>query len=581
MILKTHRTMKRILIIMQLFIVTGLVYSQEQLSHPKKMYTSDDGKFYINKHLPVYLWLSTSPNENAEKKRLYSDDSKKYTNPLYFDTEGFNSIRTPSKVDTVSKKVVYPIEDIIFEVYSDGIAPISKHKFENVRPFVKNNISYIKGETQISIKSKDGMSGIEKIYYSLNNSPYTEYKDPLIIDKAGEYTLKYYAVDNVGNVENTKEIKFSVDKDAPKTSMTIEGDNHNNVFSSRTRIVLATEDNLSGVKAIRYKINNSTEQVYSSKINVGTLSEGEHIITYYSEDNIGNKENEQKLTFFVDKTPPILIDELLGDSYIVAGKEYMSGRAKVKLTAMDNKAGVKSIFFSTNGKDFEEYKEPFYLPSQKGGNAKISYYAIDNVNNKSASDGTSSNSSRSAYMDLTGPSLNHKFNGKTFIKFDTIYISQETKIVLSAWDSESGLKKITYSINNDKEEEYKAPFSISKPGINTISFTGHDNVNNTNTKTIEVYLDDNGPEIFYRFSSPYINKTNGIAQYPPQTYLFLSATDDIGFDKINYSINNAPATTYTGYIKNLQKNTDYNIKISAYDKIGNISNEEVKFRIVE
>ena len=43
------------------------VFSQEQLKHPSKMYKSSDGKLYIKKNQPMYLWISTSPNNESEK----------------------------------------------------------------------------------------------------------------------------------------------------------------------------------------------------------------------------------------------------------------------------------------------------------------------------------------------------------------------------------------------------------------------------------------------------------------------------------------------------------------------------------
>ena len=102
---------------------------------------------------------------------------------------------------------------------------------------------------------------------------------------------------------------------------------------------------------------------------------------FYATDNVGNVEQSQKYNFYLDKTPPVLIDELLGDTYFVNGKEYTSGRSKLKLTAIDNKAGVKEIYYTTNGKFYQLYTEPFYLPSVAGA-MQINFYAVDNVSNK-------------------------------------------------------------------------------------------------------------------------------------------------------------------------------------------------------
>lgn len=546
------------------------------MPHQKKIYTSDDGRIYINKHLPVYLWMSSSPDENAPKYRLISEDSKEYTNPLYFDTEGYNTVRTPSKVDTLTKRAIFPLDDIIFEVYADGLPPVVKHKFKGTRPFFNRSKAIIKGDATIELNAYDAVSGVEKVYFSLNGEPFKEYNEPIALTSAGDYTLRYYSVDKVGNAQTTKVVEFSVDQKPPKSSFIIEGDSSGEVISGRSKIVISAEDEYAGLKSIKYKIDNGKEQIYKYKLFAKYLTEGEHTITYYAEDNVGNIEDRQIKNIYIDKSAPMIIDEIQGDSYIIGGKEYLSGRAKMKLTALDNKAGVKNIFYSTNGVDFEEYKEPFYMPSQTG-NMKIVFYAVDNVNNKSASSGAASSANRNSYMDLTGPTVKYKFSGKTFSNHDTIYLSPETKIVLAAWDSESGVQKIMYKINNEQEQEYRDPIQVQSAGKSTIQFTGYDNVNNTNSKSFDVFVDNQGPEVFHRFSTPAISQGT-IPIYPWHVALFLSATDATGFEKITYSLNQNSEQKYSGYIQGLQKNEEYNLRVKAFDKIGNISEDVINFK---
>ena len=93
--------------------------AQEPVKPAKKAF-QEEQKVFINKALGIYLWISTSPDPNSQKFRLFSDSSSKYSNPMYFDTEGFNSFRTPSAVDTSSKQIKLPLEDIIFDVYADA-----------------------------------------------------------------------------------------------------------------------------------------------------------------------------------------------------------------------------------------------------------------------------------------------------------------------------------------------------------------------------------------------------------------------------------------------------------------------------
>ncbi len=87
------------LILMSLACCCSLtLLSQKMPEHEKKTYIAADGKLYIQKSLPVYLMLSTKPDDKANSVLLKSESSANYTNPMYFDAEGYNSIRSPWEV---------------------------------------------------------------------------------------------------------------------------------------------------------------------------------------------------------------------------------------------------------------------------------------------------------------------------------------------------------------------------------------------------------------------------------------------------------------------------------------------------
>lgn len=569
--------MKNIGLIITIMAVSFQLFAQEQFKHEKKMYKAPDGKLYVNKKLPVYLWISTSSDPNSQKVKLESEDSKAFVNPFFFDTEGYNSIRTPSKVDTITKKVIVPLEDIIWEVYADSYTPTTTITYNNSTIYRSNKRLYSSGNLVVSFKSEDVMSGVEKIFYSIDGTPFQEYKDSLTFDQEKEYTIKFYAVDNVGNAEETNTRIFSIDKTTPETKIEFEGDNSETVVSSRSKIKVVSVDNGSGVKKTMVSIDNAPVFTYSTPIAANFYKEGEHTITYYSVDNLGNTETTKSLTFFIDKTAPILIDEILGDSYFVNGKEYMSGRTQLKLTAIDNKAGVKTIMYSSDTKGYEEYKGPIYLPSNKDGLISVNFFALDKVNNKSQSGGSSSKY-HNTYVDLRGPRIGYRYTGATFRNRDTTFINPQTKIALYGSDDESGMKQLLYSVNSGKEEEYTKPFSLENEGKYSITYRGLDNVNNNSSANFWFVVDKTGPDIFERYSIESIGQKSGFDLYPSHTVVFLSATDkDSGFERLQVSINNGPYAPYTGYINKLAKNTKYKIKVKAFDKLGNFKDKTFEF----
>lgn len=563
-----------------LTILTGLLclsmYAQEQKKHEKRLYTAPDGKLYINRDLPVYVWLSTSPEENSKKTRLQSEDSKKYTNPMYFDTEGLNTVRTPSKVDTVSKKTIYPLEDIIFEIYVDSRSPHTYSKLVETNTFEKGKTTFCNGSVKLVLRENDELSGTENTFVSIDGVPFSPYKDTLSFTSEKEYLVKYYSVDNVGNAEETRSISFTIDKAPPTTEMILEGDVHENILSGKSKISFKSTDKVSGIKHIKYSFNGHAEKEYTYPISTEWLSEGEHTITFYAEDFVGNKETLQTKSIFVDKTAPMVLDELVGNTYFVNGKEYSSGATQMKLTAMDNKAGIKEIKYTVDGKNYETYTAPFKLPSNSGL-LSISYYATDNVNNKSTAN-QESGKGKTAYVDLSGPELSFHFTGKTFTSRDTVFITNGTAITLKATDDGAGAKGIRYKINKGSETEFTEPIVFDKEGRYSVSYTGFDNVNNSNQSEFYFIVDTRGPQIFERFGIEKVGTKDGLDLYPAHTVVFLSATDiDVGYDRMYYSINGAEAVRYTDIISGFKKNTKYTIKVKAYDNLKNFTESEFSF----
>ncbi|OFX24688.1 MAG: hypothetical protein A2041_14990 [Bacteroidetes bacterium GWA2_31_9b] len=556
--------------------------SQEPLQHVKKIYTSPEGVMYINKDLPLYFWVSTTDKDNATQYLLNpAQDSKKYVNPSYLDTEGYNTFRSPSKVDTITKQVVIPEQDIIWELYSDSKPPVTSFSFENKSYFKNSDIYYFNQKFELQFKSIDATSGVESTYYSINGSPFLEFKDNIQIENETLHEIKFYSVDHVGNVETPKSIKIQVDITKPQTEKTIEGDIYSTILSPRSSIKLAATDENSKVKTIFYSFNEGAVQTYRQAIQLATFKEGEHVLYYYSVDNSGNEEEKKSFSFYLDKTAPMLVDELIGNTFVANGREYSSGRSKVKLTAMDNKSGVKEIRYSINDGEFILYEQPFYL--SKSGQLKLQTFSIDNVNNQKVTT-IMTDKSNISYVDLSGPQLGHTFEGPNFISRDTVFITSSTKIRLSARDDAAGYKRLEFTLDNAAVEEYTKPFTINNEGLHIVNYSGYDNVENSNTNTIATFIDNTGPQIFFRFSIVSENsidvKGKLLNVYPSHVVLFLSSTDmSVGYDKMYYSINGLTQKQYTSLISDFQKNKAYTIDVVSVDKLGNKSTQTIEFFI--
>lgn len=576
-----------------LFVLAACLFSficlpligQKQPSHKHKMFLAPDGKLYINKSLPLYLRISTSPSENAPSYLLRSEQSSKYSNPMYLDTEGKNTFRSPSAVDTTTKQVVLPKEDIVYEVYADSKPPRTNLKIENSRKsiFNKDGKTYVNGDLIIDLISKDDMSGVEQVLYSINGAEYVKFTQAIHLSEENEYLVKYYAVDNVGNIEHLQSKTFVIDKSAPKISHKISGDLYNNILSGRSRIIIMAKDSVAGLADVLYSIDSATFKSYQYPINAAFLSQGKHSLRYYAIDNLQNKNEEQVYDFYVDKTPPVIVQEFIGRSFIANGREFASGKTMVKFTTFDNKAGVKAVYYSINNGSYQLYENPFY-PSDIKGDLTIKAYAVDNVNNKSEDMGQRKLQSVSSYVDLTGPKLKYSFKGSVIKMDDSLFINKNTEILLRGTDDESGFNHIEFRVDNSDYKTYVSPIRIESEGKHQVHFIGYDNVDNTSQESFLIVVDNKGPEIYHHFSmgSRGSEQIDGkvLEKYPPFTMLFLSSTDNrVGLEKIMYSINGDKEKIYDGTISNFKPSGKYDLKIKAIDKLGNSSEEELQFII--
>jgi hypothetical protein len=340
-------------------------------------------------------------------------------------------------------------------------------------------------------------------------------------------------------------------------------------------------------------VNTGTYRRYSNPIPVSVFTSDETAISYYAEDNLGNKEKPQVIggknnpisiegesqnmvfEFYIDKDSPEVKVELLGDSY--TGKyTHISARTKIIITAEDEKAGVDKILYSINSTVIDqEYQESLSL--QNEGLQYLRIKATDFVGN------TSPVIVKSYYGDFQPPVSTLTVGAPKFSSRDTLFISSKSKISIEASDTRSGVAGIYYSLGSDSVRSYNGSFYLKQGGAHKIAYNAVDKVNNKEPEQLlETYVDILPPSINYNFSVESIgNKTvreDIYTIFPTNVMLYLSATDArSGSDRIEYTINDGVTQT-----KNPVKGFtpgNYLIEVKAYDVLGNQSSEIIKFAI--
>ncbi len=535
-----------------------------------KSYVDSAGQYYQQAALPTYVYVSTSPDDAPTGLAVEGKQVLK-KKKIQLDGHGVHYLRHHNSQTH---------KDESFRVNADGVAPVTAIRFLNAPQHRGGGQQYYGQGLSVTLTPSDEMSGVNGTLHTLGAAEYSDYS-PLPFNTEGAYTYRYYTVDNVGNAESPKTNRFTVDLTPPRTYHNIVGISSRNVISTNTTLYLTKADSLAGVAKTLYRFDAEPYRPYTGgTIPFRYLADGDHTLAYYSVDLVSNRETENTTQFYLDKTAPIMSADVLGDRFIVGDKVYFSGRTKLKLTAVDNKSGVKKMLFSIDDAPFNAYAEPFYLPG-KSGLHTVRYYAEDNTQNLTTPD-VYKHTVGLIYVDLTGPALTKLYSGPVFEKGDTTYVSPLTRVSLSATDPESGLNRITYSLDGQADETvYKQPFSLSESGSHTIQYYGYDNVSNRNVKQAVVRVDARPPDIHPSFgSTPQAAATGDETEtYPSYVTLYLAATDqETGSQSLSYSINGGPVKPYTAPVKGFRKRTEYRISIIATDWLGNRNTKEVQFK---
>lgn len=546
--------------------------------HEKRVYVND-GNTYVQKSLPLYLKFSTTPN--GENFPLKSKATADYADPMYLDTEGINYIRSRWAVDQNTKEPVNPQKEILYEIYADGLPPYTSSKFYGAPVYRSGKTYYGKG-LQVDLTAKDGVSGVEKTHYSMGGN-YQDYSATLNIDEEKETTLYYYSHDNVGNAEDTRSKTFVVDLTSPSSRQEIDGIVHNgNILAPSTKFRLTSTDGSSGVNRTLYSFDDGSDRVGTVATMAG-LPDGDHTLYFYAIDNVKNTESKSSFSFYLDRIPPKTASAIKGDQH--KGKyTFVSSRTKLNLSATDNKAGVKNIYYRIDGGERFTFSNDFAFPNKLGLHT-VKFDANDNVENLSG------NTFLTVFVDNEAPETGITYGSPQFFKEGELYINKDTKIRLRSRDPHSGVQTTQYAIDGGGFQDY-SEFTIPGEGPHTITFKATDNVNNEESvKESKCHVDNTPPEIYHNFSiEPTGKKDKGgesLNIYPNYTRLYLGATDEkVGTESIMYSIDGGPLTLYSSAqtldiseLNIFKKKKLYEVRIVAKDKLGNTAEKTIKFYV--
>jgi hypothetical protein len=263
--------------------------------------------------------------------------------------------------------------------------------------------TYANSKVLFKLTTKDNVM-TDKIEYRIDDAALALYQNPFAIDAEGKHIITFFGTDKLGNKEDEKTFRITIDNTAPDI-MVITGKPvvkiGEKLYSTKTvNFTVVAKDALSGIESTQYTINGRDYSDYVAPFNI--INDGEIELKTKSIDRVSNlsemfslkvindadgKEIELRETsvkLFIDNIAPkvsVAPDKELvtKDSKAIASVDY-----KYAVTAEDGESGVASILVRVDGKgDFMAYKEPIAFTTN--GDHLIEAKAVDKMGNMSNS----------------------------------------------------------------------------------------------------------------------------------------------------------------------------------------------------
>jgi len=301
--------------------------------HADKVYDSDNVKAlkakpvsytdgfqtYINDKVQIVLDDIDNIMTDSIFYRIDDGEERKYSGPFTINQEGNHVIYYYSIDKMGNREGMRAINVIVDTTPPETTLTITaSFSAQGNQVYASDNFTYA-----YTINSKDAISGVASVNYSLNGGEYKPYLKPftynsttpvgleiISVDKVGNSTTKYTTriLDETGEViaDNVANVKIIIDNTPP--AVKIQPDraffvkDGRNIASKDYKYTITADDKESGVKGIYYRLDNSGEfLLYTGEIMFYT--NGLHKIEAIAKDAVGNTSKIESLDFYTDVIP--------------------------------------------------------------------------------------------------------------------------------------------------------------------------------------------------------------------------------------------------------------------------------------
>jgi hypothetical protein len=357
----------------------------------------------------------------------------------------------------------------------------------------------------VSWSGTDNAAGVANytIYVSDNNQPFlpwltgTPSTSATFPGKDGHgYKFSSVATDLAGNRETPLPNAYAVttvDSSPPVSTLDPQAAYLNTTSFQVSWHVL---DNTSGVAGSTVFVSDNGGDFSAWLVNTtakpSTFTAVEnHRYQFYvrSRDVAGNYEDvpggDRWVTVSVDLTPPDTTASLGWPSY-GDRPAFILPTADITLKAGDNYAGINATYYSLDGQMYQQYRGAFRDPEY--GSHNLTYWSLDLALNEET------HKNLWFFTDGLAPTTTLSFDGPSFPRSGTTYLSAHTFIVLTAWDGGSGLSKTLYRLDSGDPTVYSGPFKLTRAGSHLIYYRSVDHLGNTEREqNLRIQVDSTAP----------------------------------------------------------------------------------------
>ncbi len=343
----------------------------------------------------------------------------------------------------------------------------------------------------------DTPAGINFTWYTIDGQYFEGEAFTLLGRGDGPHSLSWGSQDNLGFNETNNFIIVILDDTEPDTGIDIGVDNYRknpsddwNITSSTT-LILSPADQYSGVDLTWYMIDGDYFEDLS--FNLSGHGEGEHIITWGSQDNLGNNETGNSITVWVDDSDPVTsfeIGSLRHPSTPYDGTNVTSSTT-FSLTPQDypsHNSGIAKTWYMIDP-DYYEGTE-FDMSGYGEGSHTITWGSEDNLGHNETGN------SIVVYLDDSPPLTEIDVGVPQYRSDpgDVWNVTETTVITLLPFDQYSGVYNTWYKIDGVYFEGTSFTLAGYEEGLHTITWGSLDNLNNNEpVNTILINLDNSPP----------------------------------------------------------------------------------------